>query len=130
MKRHVLIAICLLATVGVVTAVFAGIRRAKSPVMNVRFNKRDFPEHGVHLVTPLDPSFDTDAQKHFNHKIPENLKPFSVFIRNSGKRMIVAYSLTWKFVDENGRVITRKSVGYTEPGILMGDELPPEAAAT
>ena len=105
-----------------ITAVFARISSA-STEMQVRLNKRDLPDCGVHIITALDPSFDSIARKHFQNELPETLKPFAVFVQNSGNRMLVAYVLTWKFVKEDGKVTT-KSMGYSEPGILMGNEIP------
>jgi hypothetical protein len=121
MKRSAVIVLSLLAVVGIVTSVFAQIR--KGHTMQVLFSKRDLPDHGVRLITPVDPSFDATASKHFNGKSPAMLKPFSVFIQNSSGKVAVAYALTWKFVKENGKVI-EKTVGYSEPGILMGNEIP------
>jgi hypothetical protein len=122
MKRNAAIVISLLAVVGMVTAVIASIREA-TPGVQVRFNKLDFPEYGVQLITPLDPSFDTAVSKHFRNRDPQTLKPFSVFIHNSGTKTLVAYALTWKFVRQDGGVIDN-TIGYSEPGILMGDDIP------
>src|ERR1041385_2983408 len=121
MKRHVFIAICLLFIVGIITAGFAGIRKRGVRVTQIRVNKRDFPEHKVHLITPQDPSFDANVRRYFKKKTAEDLGPFSVFIHNSGSKMILAYALTWKIVRQDGQIITR-SHGYSEPELLMGNE--------
>jgi hypothetical protein len=121
MKRYVLIAISLLFVVGLITAVFAGVRKRVQPVVKLGFNKLDFPEHGVHLIIPTDTGFDDTARKHFKYRSPEDLKPFSVFIHNSGPRKVMAYALTWKLVRKDGQVIT-KTVGYSEPDLFMGKE--------
>src|SRR5204862_7978389 len=105
-----------------VTAVFAGSRRA-TPGMQVRFNKRDLPKHGVNIITSADPSFAATASKYFKNKSPEILKPFSVFIKNSGNRLIVGYALTWQFARTDGKVITQ-TIHYSEPGILEDVEMP------
>lgn len=128
MKRYGTIVIGLLIVVGMVTAVFAGIRKA-TPGVQVRFNKRDFPEHGVHLVTPVDLSFDQTVSEYFKNKSPETFKPFSVFIQNSGDKMIAAYALTWEFAKKDGKLMSN-TVGYSEPGILMGDEMPKDLIHT
>ena len=125
LKKYAVIVISLLSVVGVVTGVVAGMRRAQG--MEVRFNKRDLPKHGVHIITPVDSSFDDTVLKHFKNKSPETLKPFSIFIQNSGDRMVVAYALTWEFAKKDGKVMT-KTVGYSEPGILMGEEIPKDPA--
>jgi hypothetical protein len=119
MRKYAVILVSLIGVVAIVTGVFAVSRRA--PGMQVRFNKRDFPERGVHIVTPLDPSFDEKVRKHFKKRNPEELKPFSVLIYNSGSKMVLAYALTWKLIRQDGQVIT-KTVGYSEPDLLMGKE--------
>lgn len=91
--------------------------------MNVRYNKRDLSEHGIQIITPVDPSFESKALGYFKNQAPQELKPFSVFIENLGNKTIVAYVLTWKLSNQNGQ-ITQSTIGYTEPGILMGDEIP------
>jgi len=121
MKRRAILVICLLGVVAAVTAGFAGFKRGTSS-MNVRYNKRDLPEHGIRIITPVDSAFDDLASKHFKKKTPDALKPFSVFVENSTDHTLVAYVLTWTFANQNGR-ITGKSVAYTEPDILMGEEM-------
>jgi len=124
MKRYAAIVISLLAVVGLVTGVSGRIRRGQA--MQVRFNKRDLPKHDVHIITSADPTFDVTASAYFkaeSGKSNENLKPFSVFVKNSGNRTVVAYMLIWQMVKTNGQVITNKS-SYAEPGMLMGDEMP------
>lgn len=98
--------------------------------MPVRFNTRDFPEHGVLIITPVDPSFDDTAQKYFKDKPPETLQPFSVFIKNTGKKLVLGYALTWEMKDSDGKVIIRNTVAYTEPGVLLGNEIPKDLKHT
>lgn len=123
MKRYAVILLAILVLIGIVTSVLATIRRATE--MPVRFNTRDFPEHGVQIVTPVDPSFDETVKKYFkNNPPPDTTQPFSVFIKNTGKKLVLGYALTWELKDSEGKVIVRNTVGYTEPGLLMGDEIP------
>lgn len=126
MRRYGLVAISILAVVGTITAVFAGIG-SRTSGMPTLFHKHDLAEHNITLITPLDSEFDSVAARHFKKRKPETLKPFSVFIRNSGSRTLVAYLLTWKFVKNEGAVIT-KSMGYSEPAILMGEQMPVNSA--
>lgn len=124
MKKYAAIVFSLFALVGMVTAGFARIRRAEG--MEVQFNKRDFPEHGVHIITSVDPSFEALASGYFKAKaknIPESLNPFSVFIKNSGNKTVVAYALRWQMVRADGQVI-QNTTSYSEPGVLMGNEMP------
>lgn len=119
MKRYFVIVGALVAVIGMITAVFATIRRGDWE-MPILFHKRDLPDDGVRIITPLDPSFDAEALKYFKKRSPETLKPFSVFIENSSTKTLVAYTLTWRFAKHDGQ-ITSNTVGYSEPGVLMGD---------
>lgn len=87
MKRYAIILLAILGSIGIVTGVFASIRRATE--MPVRFNTRDFPEHGVLIVTPVHSSFAEMVQKYFKSNPPETLQPFSVFIKNTGKKLVL-----------------------------------------
>lgn len=129
MKKSIFVVISLLAVVAIVTGVFAGIRKV-TPGMQVRINKRDLPEHGIQIITSVDTSFDGIVAKHFNNRSPETLKPLSVFIQNSTGRLVVAYALTWELRDESGKVISSKISSYSEPGVLMGNEIPKDLKHT
>jgi hypothetical protein len=122
MKRYAVILLAILVSIGIVTSVLASIRRATE--MPVRFNTRDFPEHGVQIVTPVHSSFNDMVQKYFKNSPPDTLQPFSVFIQNTGKKLMLGYALTWELRDSEGQIILRNTVGYTEPGLLLGDEIP------
>jgi hypothetical protein len=125
MKRYAAVLASILVVVGIVTGVFAGMRRGQE--MRVRFNKRDLPKQGLHIITSTDPAFEATVANYFkgtSNKRLERLKPGFVFIKNAGDKMVVAYALTWKFVNQDGKVVA-KTVGYSEPGILMGDEKGP-----
>src|SRR5882672_678051 len=124
MKRYAAIVISLLSVVGLVTGVVAGMRRAHG--MEVRLNKRDLPRHGIHIITSADPLFEVTAANYFkdkSNKSFESLKPFSVFIKNSGNKSVVAYALMWQIVKPDGRILTNTN-SYSEPGVLMGDLIP------
>lgn len=89
-------------------------------------NKRDLPKQNVHIITSVDQGFEEAASSYFKNEPNEsfqNLKPFSVFIKNSGEKPIVAYALVWQLVKRNGQVLTNAS-SYSEPGILMGNHIP------
>ncbi|SRR6266498_472381 len=128
MKRYAITVVSLLGVVCMVSVMFAGIRRGSG--MQVRFNSRDLRENGVHIITSSDPSFDEIAAKHFRNRSPESLKPFSVFLKNSGARLALAYALTWELRNTDGRIISSNTVVYSEPGILMGNEIPKDLKHT
>jgi len=124
-KRYAAIVICLLAVVAMVTGVYAGIRRA-TPGMQVKFNKRDFPEHNLSIITPVDPAFEDFAVSYFRGKSDtsfETLKPFSIFVKNSGEKSVVAYALVWQAVRLDGKIRTN-TIAYAEPDVLMGNQIP------
>lgn len=124
MKRYGMIVISLLAVVGFVTGVSGRIQRGQA--MEVKFNKRDLPKQNVHIITSVDQGFEEAASSYFKNepnKSFQSLKPFSVFIKNSGEKPIVAYALVWQLVKRNGQVLTNTS-SYSEPGILMGNQMP------
>lgn len=124
MKRSIAAAILLMAVVAVVTGMFTGITKGKE--MQVQLNKRDLPEHGLHIVTSLDPSFEGEAISYFKGASKDSiqaLKPLSIFITNTADQKVVAFQLKWEFVREDGTVIDQ-TVSYAEPGILMGHKMP------
>lgn len=92
---------------------------------DVRLNAKDLREHGLIIVAPTDASFEEesgkllagrgDRQKH----VIEGLKPFSVFVKNRGRRDVIAYRLRWDLLRQDGTVTTHITT-YAEPGALMG----------
>jgi uncharacterized protein YpmS len=81
MKRYAVILLAILVSIVIVTSVLATIRRATE--MPVRFNTRDFPEHGVLIVTPVDSSFNETVQKYFKTVLRT---PFNRFLSLSRTR--------------------------------------------
>ena len=84
--------------------------------------KRDLADDGFLIVGPNDSSFESEL-RHLNFdKKPEmsTLKPFSVILRNSSSRSVVAFAIKWVVSDASGKVLTR-SFNYIEPsGLLDG----------
>jgi hypothetical protein len=121
MRKVVLI--CLLAILAV--AVGAGfIWRRSTRAMAVQVNVRDIPEHGLRLIGPADPSFKGMATSLLRAKpdeAVEALLPFSVLVKNTGNRTVVAYQLKWEVVRADGKVFTRTQ-GHLVPGVLKGEE--------
>lgn len=124
MKRYGAVVISLLAVVVLVTGVAGKIRKGQA--MQVRFNKRDLPNQDVHIITSAEPSFEATAATYFKAQSKtanKDLEPFSVFIKNSGKRTVVAYMLVWQLVKTDGQVLTNNAA-YAEPAMLMGEKMP------
>ena len=94
--------------------------------MHVRFSKRDLPKQEVHIITSADPSFESTASTYFKNQSKssnEELKPFSIFIKNSAKRTVVAYMLVWQLIRADGKILTNRTA-YSEPAMLMGEKMP------
>src|ERR1041385_7150063 len=124
MKRYAAIIFSLLAVVALVTAVAGSIQRGRA--MQVRFNKRDFPDQNVQLITSAEPAFEGVAATYFRgnaSRAKVASQPFSVFIKNSGSRTIAAYMIVWQLVKADGQTFTNRT-SYAEPAILMGEKKP------
>jgi hypothetical protein len=70
----------------------------------MRFEARDFPEHGVSLIVPSDPSFGHLLTKLESTSIQD---PYSVLLKNTGTRAVVGYSLKWQCFDDRGETSDR-----------------------
>lgn len=91
--------------------------------MSVSFNVKDLEE--LRIIGPHDPSFDGLLSTYFKESSREgfeDLKPFSVFVKNTSSRSVVAYVLRWELARRDGRVITNFSA-YAQPGILLGSPI-------
>lgn len=108
----------------VILFISAALMFRRTRAVDVAVNVRDLPEYGVRLITAADPSFNGLVAANLKN-IPlesiESNKPFSVFIKNTGKRDLVAYALKWELVEEDGSVRTHVS-GEGNPNLLMGIE--------
>lgn len=70
----------------------------------MRFEARDFPEHGISLIVPSDPSFGHLEAK----REPTSLRdPYSVLLKNTGTRAVVGYSISWQCFDDRGETSDR-----------------------
>lgn len=66
----------------------------------MRFNAKDFPEHGVSLIVPSDPSFGRLLAKFGSNSIDD---PYLVFLKNTGSRAVVGYYIKWECFDGRGQ---------------------------
>jgi hypothetical protein len=120
MKRIGLIALFAV----VILFVSAALIFRRTRAVDVAVNVRDLPEHGVRLIPATDPSFNGLVAANLKNISPDSIesnKPFSVFIKNTGKRDIVAYVLKWELVEEDGSIRTHIS-SDGNPSLLMGVE--------
>jgi hypothetical protein len=91
----------------------------------VDFPTRDFPEHGIHLIGPSNPSFAKLAARLVKSKegtTAADLPPYSVFLNNTSGRSIVAYSIIWECVDKKGSTVDKSLSNIIFYVFLHGDE--------
>jgi hypothetical protein len=70
----------------------------------VKLNVRDFPEHGISLVGPSDPSFADIKNRLPKTKAASIGDSYSVFLKNTGSRAVVGYRIKWECVGVGGDV--------------------------
>ena len=120
MKRIGLIALFAV----VILFVSAALMFRRTRAVDVAVNVRDLSEYGVRLIPATDPSFNGLVAANLKNIPPDSIeanKPFSVFIKNTGKRDVVAYVLKWELVEEDGSIRTHIS-SEGNPHLLMGAE--------
>ena len=104
---------------------FISPREGKQP-MNVRVSSKGIPEHGLSLIGPTDPSFETHLSTALGDTsagISKNAKLLSTVIMNSSERVVVAYNIKWNLVDINGKTVSHER-SYKDPSLLMGTRRP------
>jgi len=98
MKKDVL-----LISLLVLVAMFnVGAHRSVGVAMRIQVNTVGLPEHGLTLINSSDPLFNKLA----GDAIHEQLKPFSVLLKNIGDKRVIAYQLKWTLTRPDGRVLT------------------------
>src|SRR5262249_48339342 len=65
------------------------------------FRTKDFPEHGLHLIGPSNPSFARLAELIKSSADSVTDVP-PVFLQNTSKHAVVGYRITWECVDKAG----------------------------
>ena len=73
----------------------------------VRFNVKDFPEHGITLIVPSDPSFGNLQVKLTKSESTSIDDSYSVFLENTSSRALVGYSIKWECFDGRGQASDR-----------------------
>ena len=104
MKRLLIYASFILISTLVITFVF--VRR--SGAVPLKFNKKDLPQHGLVIVRQSDPEFETLRARAPHNSIGDDEGQPRCFVKNldSNKR-VIAYTLKWEMMTEDGQVITR-----------------------
>jgi hypothetical protein len=123
MKDLFLIVILLIAVGAVVTTGIVRGGHSSSQGIKLQFKVKDLPESGLTIITPTSQDFDDAVKARFrtNSAAVEPLLPFSILIKNSGSRSVIAYTLKWELTRADGRTVTQAR-SYTTLWKLMGAE--------
>jgi hypothetical protein len=80
----------------------------KKVQMGFRASTKDLSGDGLVMVSPSDGPFD-EMFSRVEQSSPglKSLRPYTVFVHNTGKRPVIAFALKWNFVRPNGQVETR-----------------------
>ena len=118
MKKRSIAALMVIA--GLILIVGIPLSR-RVQAMKVQVNAKDFPEHGLKIIGPMDPAFNGMLAAHLKRKkglSVDSLTPFSFFVRNTGDLDVVALMVTWDLTGPDG-VTTTKEMGYANMLALM-----------
>src|SRR5260370_34878236 len=112
-----------LAMIGaiIMITILVGRSRAVAPF---RLNIRDLPRHNLLLIGPTHPEFQQMRDSLHRPKgqlFAERFQQPYVFLKNTGTKRLVAYSLKWELLRDDGRVITKVN-SYSRLEILKGKE--------
>lgn len=122
MKKNILGALVLLTVLSMSTG-FIWNRMGR--IMYLKVNAKDLPEHGLIIIRPSDPSFDSIAAELLKGKPSdevESLKPFSALIKNEGDRTVVAYTLVWELTGVDGKKTTYRKVSANSEALTEGQD--------
>jgi hypothetical protein len=120
MKKTILFVSTLIVSMSVTTGfVFSRLTQT----MRARINAKDLQEYGLTVIKPSDPDFDRLASESLGG-VPsdeiESLKPLSVFIKNTGNKIVVSYAIVWEGVEAGGKrkafkMFSANSEALTDP---------------
>jgi hypothetical protein len=122
MKNNISIALFIIAAGLAVTTGLAKVNRSYSQSINLHFNVKDMPENGLNIVAPSNPEYKGLMESQFKGRnaVAEALQPFSIFIKNTGDKVVVAFSLKWDLMNADGKVLTQTR-NYITLWKLMGE---------
>lgn len=93
--------------------------------MEVKVNAKDLPEHGLIIIRPSDPSFDSlaaDLFKDVPNEEVESLKPFSVLIKNETDRTVVSQTIIWELTQTDGKKISLTKASINSEALTEGKD--------
>lgn len=108
MKSSVLLVVLIAAAGLVITSGFTQNNTLPQSVPTL--NIKDLPEHGLNIIAPSNPSFDellTTQLRGRQNAVVEALRPFSILLRNTSKRTVIAFSLKWELMRPDGKILTQ-----------------------
>ncbi len=125
MSRRILYVSVSFAVLMLVIGVVMFNRNFSTHGANPRLHKKDLSQRGVVAITSEDTSYDAevadwlkDRRQEFD-RVAGTLKPFSVFVKNTREKDIIAYKLNWELKMTDGTVINYPRI-YFAPTYLMG----------
>lgn len=123
MKKSIFLTVLIAVLTGAASG-FIFNERKVTP-MSVQFNVKDIRERGLVIISPGENSYDeilNTVRENMAGTSLEAIQPYSVLIKNTGNRPVVAFVLKWELVSPDGKVITRTDQ-YVTKYSLMGDEV-------
>lgn len=120
-SRFTAYAMPLLSSAGL--AVTAGFRQSSQNArMNAQLSIKDLPEHGLSLIGSSNSLYDSLVSALFPGRkfvLLQTLRPYSVVLRNTSNRTVIACRLKWEFTGDDGRVKVEPR-GFITFGPMMG----------
>ncbi|HEX8145325.1 MAG TPA: hypothetical protein VF553_22345 [Pyrinomonadaceae bacterium] len=117
-----IIAALLLVAAGLAVAAGYNPEGAHIQSAHPQINIKDIPEQGLAIIGPADTAFNSMVEsllKGEGDPVLEALRPFSICIKNRSRRTVVAFTLKWQLMREDGTIRT-KTIDYIELWRLMG----------
>lgn len=116
------IAALLLISAGLAAAAGYNLEGADKQSVHPQINIKDISEQGLSIVGSGDATFNSAVEslsKGKDSPVLEALRPFSICIKNRSRRSVVAFTLKWQLMREDGTIRT-KTIDYIELWKLMG----------
>lgn len=88
--------------------------------------KEDFSQQGVSLVLPGDSSYGSELEKlgFSNNPSEENIRPASVVIKNTSRRTVIAFGISWTKRHLRTGTIAPSTVSCSQPFALLDGHRP------
>lgn len=118
MKNLILITLALIALV-VTTTGLIPVKRDSKKMRDI--NVKDISEHGLIIISSADAAFSNlinSALQIRPEPLAEELKSYSVFVKNESQRAVIAYSIKWEFLRPDGRIVTKRRNFITRSGLI------------